>query len=183
MMALNKYNIRAEIIEQLIGVQHPLIMVDKITEYNSQMGFLRSKKYISANEPVFTGHFPGFKLWPGILTIEGLRQSALLYLAMQKIESKDLLTSILQLQLQMTLASHADKALSESTLNYMKQLRSTVQNTFDIRIKLVAPIFSACVIDYQINQDQQNKGSFFVKATVNQRIVAEGKIKLIKENP
>jgi 3-hydroxyacyl-[acyl-carrier-protein] dehydratase len=182
MIASSEYNIGAEIIEDMINVQHPLIMVDKITAYNSQIGFLRSKKYISANEPVFTGHFPGFKLWPGILTIEGLRQSALLYLAMQKIETKDLLAGIVQLQLQMTLVPHADKTLSENTLNYLKQMRSTVQNTFDMRIKLVAPVFSACVIDYEINQDQENKDSFFAKAIVNQRIVAEGKIKLINEN-
>lgn len=182
MMASNTYNIGAEIIERLINVQHPLIMVDKITEYNSQKGLLKSKKYISANEPVFSGHFPGFKLWPGIHTIEGLRQSALLFLAMQKMENNDLLRGIVQLQLQLTLVSHADQTLSESTLEYLSLLKPTSQNTFETRMKLVTPVFAACIIDYEIIQDQENINSFIAKAFVNQKIIAEGRIRVINEN-
>jgi 3-hydroxymyristoyl/3-hydroxydecanoyl-(acyl carrier protein) dehydratase len=106
----------------MINVQYPLIMIDIITEYNSQIGFLRSKKYISANEPVFFGHFPSFKLWPGLQTIEGLRQSALLYLPVQKIENKDLLVGILQLQLQMKIDSHSINLISVDKIKELKTI-------------------------------------------------------------
>jgi 3-hydroxyacyl-[acyl-carrier-protein] dehydratase len=55
--------------------RYPFLMVDKIIEIdgdNSAIGV----KNISYNEPMFQGHFPGAPVFPGVLIIEGMAQTA-----------------------------------------------------------------------------------------------------------
>jgi 3-hydroxyacyl-[acyl-carrier-protein] dehydratase len=69
----------ADVVQRLIPHRRPLLMVDGIVAYrHGVQPALWAHRHISANEPVFDGHFPGLHLWPGIYTIEGLGQTALL---------------------------------------------------------------------------------------------------------
>jgi 3-hydroxyacyl-[acyl-carrier-protein] dehydratase len=69
----------ADVVQRLIPHRRPLIMVDGILAYrHGERPALWAHRHVSANEPVFDGHFPGLHLWPGIYTIEGLGQTALL---------------------------------------------------------------------------------------------------------
>ncbi|MGE4276903.1 MAG: 3-hydroxyacyl-ACP dehydratase FabZ [Lawsonibacter sp.] len=60
-------------IEALLPHRYPFLLVDKITECIPGQ---RAKgiKCVTANEPFFQGHFPGFKVMPGVLIIEALAQ-------------------------------------------------------------------------------------------------------------
>ena len=60
-------------IEQLLPHRYPFLLVDKIVECNPGQ---RAKgiKCVTANEPFFQGHFPGFKVMPGVLIIEAMAQ-------------------------------------------------------------------------------------------------------------
>lgn len=67
----------ADVIEimRLLPHRYPFLMVDKIIEIdadNSAIGI----KNVTANEPQFTGHFPGSPIMPGVLLIEGMAQTA-----------------------------------------------------------------------------------------------------------
>jgi 3-hydroxyacyl-[acyl-carrier-protein] dehydratase len=67
----------ADVLEimQLLPHRYPFLMVDKIIEIdgdNSAIGI----KNVTANEPQFTGHFPGSPIMPGVLLIEGMAQTA-----------------------------------------------------------------------------------------------------------
>jgi 3-hydroxyacyl-[acyl-carrier-protein] dehydratase len=69
----------ADVVQRLIPHRRPLVMVDGIVAYrHGERPALWAHRHVSANEPVFDGHFPGLHLWPGIYTIEGLGQTALL---------------------------------------------------------------------------------------------------------
>jgi 3-hydroxyacyl-[acyl-carrier-protein] dehydratase len=66
----------SNVIEVLLPFRRPLNMVDAVVAYErNPVPRLRSYRCITANEPVFDGHFPGLHLWPGIYTQEGLGQS------------------------------------------------------------------------------------------------------------
>ena len=60
-------------IEAILPHRYPFLLVDRITECvpgESAKGI----KCVTANEPFFQGHFPGFKVMPGVLIIEALAQ-------------------------------------------------------------------------------------------------------------
>lgn len=55
--------------------RYPFLMIDKIIDIdgdNSAIGI----KNITYNEPMFQGHFPGKPVFPGVLIIEGMAQTA-----------------------------------------------------------------------------------------------------------
>ena len=55
--------------------RYPFLMVDRIINMqgdNSAVGI----KNVTANEPQFLGHFPGNPVFPGVLMIEGMAQTA-----------------------------------------------------------------------------------------------------------
>ena len=60
-------------IERLLPHRYPFLLVDKIVECVPGQS-ARGIKCVTANEPFFTGHFPGFKVMPGVLIIEALAQ-------------------------------------------------------------------------------------------------------------
>jgi beta-hydroxyacyl-ACP dehydratase FabZ len=60
-------------IMSILPHRYPLLLIDRITEL-VPMTFARGYKNITANEPVFAGHFPGNPLLPGIYIVEALAQ-------------------------------------------------------------------------------------------------------------
>ena len=60
-------------IEKLLPHRYPFLLVDRIVECvpgQSAVG----RKCVTANEPFFQGHFPGFKVMPGVLIVEAMAQ-------------------------------------------------------------------------------------------------------------
>jgi 3-hydroxyacyl-[acyl-carrier-protein] dehydratase len=55
--------------------RYPFLMVDRITEIRGD-DFAIGFKNVTANEPQFLGHFPGNPVFPGVLMIEGMAQTA-----------------------------------------------------------------------------------------------------------
>jgi UDP-3-O-[3-hydroxymyristoyl] N-acetylglucosamine deacetylase/3-hydroxyacyl-[acyl-carrier-protein] dehydratase len=64
------YNIND--IEKMLPHRFPFLMVDKIMEINEDS--IWGVKNITMNEPIFTGHFPGNPVFPGVLQIEAMAQ-------------------------------------------------------------------------------------------------------------
>ena len=64
------YNIND--IERMLPHRFPFLMVDKIMEIQEET--IVGVKNITMNEPIFTGHFPGNPVFPGVLQIEALAQ-------------------------------------------------------------------------------------------------------------
>jgi UDP-3-O-[3-hydroxymyristoyl] N-acetylglucosamine deacetylase/3-hydroxyacyl-[acyl-carrier-protein] dehydratase len=74
-------------IEGMLPHRYPFLMVDKIMEIqeNSIIGV----KNITMNEPIFTGHFPGNPVFPGVLQIEAMAQVGGIF-ALSKVEDPHL---------------------------------------------------------------------------------------------
>ena len=53
--------------------RYPMLLIDRILELEP-MKYARGYKNITANEPMFTGHFPGNPVLPGVYMIEALAQ-------------------------------------------------------------------------------------------------------------
>ena len=60
---------------QLLPHRYPFLMIDKIINVDSDNSAVGIKN-ISVNEPIFQGHFPGNPVFPGVLIIEGMAQTA-----------------------------------------------------------------------------------------------------------
>jgi 3-hydroxymyristoyl/3-hydroxydecanoyl-(acyl carrier protein) dehydratase len=172
-----KFLIGADVIEHLIPERHPMIMVDRVMDYQSSpQRQLSAERYVSANEPVFVGHFPDLKLWPGIHTIEGLRQCCVLLDVIRQLEEVNLLDGLLTLQRYHMLQPQVDKVLCQRVLDALAGIRQLEESPLRLRIKLLAPVFAGCVIEYQVHQDDSDMHNWSVQATVNGQSIAKGEI-------
>jgi 3-hydroxyacyl-[acyl-carrier-protein] dehydratase len=53
----------------------PIILVDRVLELETGKRIVAIKN-VSANEPVFSGHFPHYPVMPGVLILESMAQAA-----------------------------------------------------------------------------------------------------------
>ena len=64
--------------KDILGIlphRHPFILVDRIVECNDK-DWIVGIKSVAANEPCFQGHFPGMPIFPGVLQLEAMAQTA-----------------------------------------------------------------------------------------------------------
>jgi 3-hydroxyacyl-[acyl-carrier-protein] dehydratase len=70
-------------IEALIPHRAPILMVDRIVEYDAAAKRIVGLKAVTASEWYFQGHFPGLPVMPGVLQVEALAQTMAIYVAKQ----------------------------------------------------------------------------------------------------
>lgn len=64
----------AEILN-ILPHRHPFLLVDRVVEFNGTDRIVGIKN-VAANEPCFQGHFPGLPIFPGVLQLEAMAQTA-----------------------------------------------------------------------------------------------------------
>jgi len=79
------YNIND--IERMLPHRYPFLLVDKIMEITEES--IIGVKNVTMNEPIFTGHFPGNPVFPGVLQIEAMAQAGGIF-ALSKVEDPHL---------------------------------------------------------------------------------------------
>ncbi len=62
-------------IMQIIPHRYPFLLIDRVVELEPGKRAVAIKQ-VTANEPQFTGHFPGRPIMPGVLMVEALAQTA-----------------------------------------------------------------------------------------------------------
>jgi 3-hydroxyacyl-[acyl-carrier-protein] dehydratase len=72
----------------LLPHRYPFLLVDRIIEINGDDSCIGIKN-VTFNEPQFTGHFPGRPVFPGVLLIEGMAQTAGAICVLSKLGTQD----------------------------------------------------------------------------------------------
>jgi 3-hydroxyacyl-[acyl-carrier-protein] dehydratase len=62
-------------IMRVLPHRYPFLLVDRVVELEPGQRAVGIKQ-VTANEPQFTGHFPGRPIMPGVLMVEALAQTA-----------------------------------------------------------------------------------------------------------
>lgn len=175
-----------DVIRHLIPHRRPFLMVDRIRRYErGPAPKLWAERYVSANEPVFEGHYPGLHLWPGVYTIEGLGQTSLLLEVLAFLEREaetlgktadDALSELRNLELGYRLRPGFDPAGS-GLLRALSERRPPLAMSGSVEMKFVEPVFAGNMLEYQVVRQQIFEQRFIrvgVEARVSGKIVAKG---------
>ena len=61
-------------IQELLPHRYPFLLIDRVVDFQEEK-YLKAIKNVSVNEPQFTGHFPQFPVFPGVLILEAMAQA------------------------------------------------------------------------------------------------------------
>lgn len=64
-----------DLIQRIIPHRYPFLLVDKVIEIDGAARCVGIKN-VTMNEPQFTGHFPQTPIFPGVLMVEAMAQTA-----------------------------------------------------------------------------------------------------------
>jgi 3-hydroxyacyl-[acyl-carrier-protein] dehydratase len=178
------------VIQHLLPHRRPFLMIDNVDDYErSPRPTLRASRHISANEPVFEGHFPGLALWPGVYTIEGLGQSANLLMVLRGLEeawaahggqADDALAALRNLELGYRLAPGFRPELSDEVLEVLGggpgERARRIGMSAAVDVKLLAPVLAGQRLDYRVTLTHavDDLVRFEVEAGVAGKPVARG---------
>ncbi len=74
---------------ELLPHRYPMLLIDRVVELVRTKRIVAIKN-VTANEPFFAGHFPGYPIMPGVLIVEAMAQAgaALLFAEVQDRKDK-----------------------------------------------------------------------------------------------
>jgi 3-hydroxyacyl-[acyl-carrier-protein] dehydratase len=178
----------SDVVQLLIPHRRPFLMVDRVDTWALEpVAELRASRHVSANELVFDGHFPGWGLWPGVYTIEGMGQSCMLLAVLKRIceaalerglSSDDVSAAARELDRGFHLAPGVRPGLLDRLVESIGSPRTRIGMASTIDVKLLHPVFAGQRLDYNVclTHDEGTVMRFDVEAAVEGRPVARGTI-------
>ncbi|HEY4244133.1 MAG TPA: hypothetical protein VGM88_30175 [Kofleriaceae bacterium] len=150
---MSELSLGPDVVQRLIPHRPPLLMVDRVHAFvGGARPSLVASRFISANEPVFAGHFPGMSLWPGVYTIEGLGQSTLLCAVLAHLvmaHGEPVLDSLRGLE---RAASRVTAPPKDELLASLGSPDARAGVAAHVDVKLLAPVFAGCELRYRVEQ-------------------------------
>jgi 3-hydroxyacyl-[acyl-carrier-protein] dehydratase len=179
----------ADVVQRLIPHRRPLLMVDHVgTWEEGETPSLTAARSISANEPVFDGHFPGLHLWPGVYTIEGLLQTCnllhIIWVARAHVrtaggEPDEVFAALKNMELGYRLSPAYKPELTKKYEPLFGAEPDPVSRgglAGAIDVKLLAPVFAGQRLEYRVTLSRVFDAlqRYEVEATVEGKSVAKG---------
>lgn len=72
-----------DLIQRIIPHRYPFLLVDRVEQIDGADSCVGVKN-VTMNEPQFTGHFPGTPVFPGVLMVEAMAQTAAVMVGVEK---------------------------------------------------------------------------------------------------
>lgn len=188
-----RHGFGADVIQLLLPHRRPFLMVDRVERYALEgEPSLRASRYISANEPVFEGHFPGLSMWPGVYTIEGLGQASMLLAilvglheeaAARGVAAEEVEEALRNLDAGFHLRPGYRPGLSDRLVEALGPPGAHLGLASDVDVKLLHPVFAGQRLDYEARLTRRlgRVQRFEVEATVDGAPVARGALGSVHE--
>lgn len=190
MKKLPTLHLGPDVVTRLLPHRRPFLMVDSIEGYaRGPRPSLCASRLVSANEPVFEGHFPGLHLWPGVYTIEGMGQSCNLLRILLELQAawerqgrdpEGVLAALRNMDLgfhfQPGYRADVGKELVELLARDLAEPASRMGVSAAVDVKFLQPVFAGQKLVYTVTQTHavENILRFEVQAEVQDRVVARG---------
>lgn len=177
-----------DVIALLLPHRAPLLMVDRVRNYRpGERPSIETSRYVSANEEVFRGHFPGFHVWPGVYTQEGLGQTSQLLsviVVLQKgwaeagEDPEVVVDALRNLELGYRLHPGYAPARSGQLLENVHRVHERIGMSAAVDLKFLAPVFAGCRLDFRsaVVFSHEEMIRYEVEASVEGQPVAAGTI-------
>jgi len=182
-----------DVVMRLLPHRRPFLMVDTIVALErGEQPRLFASRFITANEPVFEGHFPHLSVWPGVYTIEGMGQTSNVLAILSLVErglvaaghGEDAFVEGLK-NLELAARLHpgfsVERAAELETLlaHALPNAASRMGMSAAVDVKLTAPVFAGSRLDFEVKLTHviERVCRFEVRAEVAGREVAKGVMK------
>lgn len=178
----------ADTVQLLLPHRRPFLLVDAIESITlGEQPAMTARKMISANEPIFEGHFPGLSLWPGVYTIEGLGQTTNVLVVCLGIiaafeargrTAEQALEALRAIEARARLGARAPTDAEKEIEQALSSTKSKLGFAGAIDMKLVEPVFAGSTLVYRVEVTHHRGGvrRYAVEASVEGRPVARGSI-------
>jgi 3-hydroxyacyl-[acyl-carrier-protein] dehydratase len=177
-----------EVVRHLLPHRRPMLFVDAIEAYDrgAEGGRpeLWARRHIASNEEVFSGHYPGLAVWPGIFTIEGLGQSCFLLEILWTLQAEwekgggaphEVLDALKNLELGYRMSPRYRPQASE-LLSRFRGMAGRIGISASVEMRFLQSVFPGQCLDYHVVRthvvDQLMR--FDVEASVAGTPVARG---------
>jgi 3-hydroxyacyl-[acyl-carrier-protein] dehydratase len=185
-LASTALELGADLLQFLLPHRRPFVMVDGVQEFTRAPRLsVRASRQVSANEPVFEGHFPGLHLWPGVYTIEGLGQACNVALVLEGLcahfersgsDEAAMRASLRNAELGFRLQPGFRPELLELIRAAVTGPAATMGFSAHVDVKFTEPVFAGSRLDYRVTRTHTVGAldRFDVEAQVAGRSVARG---------
>ncbi|MCB9700216.1 MAG: hypothetical protein H6738_25745 [Alphaproteobacteria bacterium] len=169
------------VVALLVPQRRPFVLLDRVMGVvDAPVPALRGARHISANEPVFDGHFPQVDVWPGALTLEGVAQAAGALASVVALSEtmEDLGAELDHVELGATLGRGWDAEREAAFRARLAGQRRPLALAGGARLKFASPVFPGCRLDYEVWLERRmgELVSFGFEASVDGRLVVEGSL-------
>jgi 3-hydroxyacyl-[acyl-carrier-protein] dehydratase len=176
----------SNVVELLLPQKRPFLMVDGVESWEPlPRPALTASRHISANDPVFAGHFPALHIWPGTQTIEGLGQTSALLMVLllmrrameaEGIDPDVVLARLKQVDMGYRMHPGFRRDEAQQLLDRLAAMPPALAVGGSVEIRFLQPVFAGCRLDYRstLLGEIGDLMRFQVEATVDGAVVAAG---------
>jgi 3-hydroxyacyl-[acyl-carrier-protein] dehydratase len=153
---------------RLLPQAYPFVLLDRVRACYPEDGSSYSIKNITMTDPVLSGHFPGYPIYPGVLVIEAMIQNACVIPT-----TRDLLKHFGSYEALLELFSKPHNAIPDVANKYFLA---------ESKVKHIEPIYPGDTLELEAKIILERDGMIVFKTgcTVEGREVARGQLSMAR---